>query len=312
MADISRDELSTIIQEEYASILLAGVATKSAVLAVANTTDLGTKTTNLPVMATLPEAGWVAESATADNGKKPTAQASWGNKQLVAEELAVIVPVHENTVEDATTDVLDEITKQGAAAIARKLDLTVLFGIDKPASWVSKSLLEAAQDAGMEFAVSTTPGSENDLPGSIYQAAGAVDDEGWDPDSILSPRGLRYRLANTRNADGSPIFVPSLSTVPGSIDNLAGLDAYWVSGRVWDRGEAEAFVLDSSRLIIGIRQDITVKFLDQATVGGINLAERDMVALRFKARYAYVLGDTPNEEGDGSHSPVAVVTPAGS
>ena len=88
-----------------------------------------------------------------------------------------------------------------------------------------------------------------------------------------------------------------------------GLAAAWVTGRVWDRDEAEGFVVDSSRVKIGVRQDISVKLLDQATVGSINLAERDMVALRFKARYAYVLGNTVNGEGDGE-GPVSAILPA--
>lgn len=312
MADISRSELSTIIQEEYSNELLAGVASESAVLAACRTVDMGTKTQNLPVMATLPEAGFVSESATESEGVKPTAQATWGNKQLVAEEIAVIIPIHENAVDDATTDVLDEITRAGASAIARKLDSAVIFGTDKPASWTSSDLLAAATAASQTVTVSGTLGDEDDLAGAMFQAAGFVDEAGWDPTSVLAPRGLRYRLANLRNADGTPIFLPSLSNTPGAMDSVAGLNAYWVSGRVWDRDEAEALVIDGERVVIGVRQDITVKFLDQATVGGINLAERDMVALRFKARYAYVLGDTANSEGASPNVPVAAVLPAGS
>ena len=60
---------------------------------------------------------------------------------------------------------------------------------------------------------------------------------------------------------------------------------------------------------IGQRSDIQVKFLDQATVGGINLAERDMVALRFKGRFAYALGNTLTGQGSAAE-PVAAVTPA--
>src|SRR5436189_46898 len=116
MADISRSELSTIIQEEYSSELLSVASTESAVLQRLRRVDMGTKTINMPVLATLPEAGWVTESATASEGVKPTAQATWGNKQLVAEELAVIVPIHENVLDDATTDVLDTLTKEGGAA----------------------------------------------------------------------------------------------------------------------------------------------------------------------------------------------------
>jgi len=310
VADISRDELATIIQEEYSNELLAAARTSSAVLSALRTVDMGTKTTNLPVLATLPEAGWVSESATADEGKKPTAQVTWANKQLVAEELAVIIPIHENAIDDATTDVLDSLTAEGGAAIGRALDAAVIFGTDKPASWTSPDLLAAAVAASQTTTVSGS-NDEDDLAGSIFQAAGFVDEAGWEPDTILAPRGLRYRLANLRASDGTPIFLPSLSSMPGAVDNIAGLSAAWVAGLVWDRDEAEAIVLDSQRAIIGVRQDITVKFLTEATVGGINLAERDMVALRFKARYAYVLGNTRTTEG-AAQAPVAAVIPAGS
>lgn len=300
MADITRAELSTLIEEGYSHDLLASAVTASAVLQAFTRVDMGTKTTHLPVLATLPEAEFVSET-----GTKPTAQVTWADKTLVAEELAVIIPVHENVVDDATVDIIGEITTQGGAAIGRALDAAVIFGTNKPVSWTSDDLLAAAIAAGQDFTVST---GTNDLAGAIFQAAGSVDEAGWDPDTLLVPRGIRYRLANLRDEQNAPIFLPSLSAAGGQ-DSVAGLMAAYASGRVWDRDEAEAIVVDSSRVIIGVRQDISVKFLDQATVGTINLAERDMVALRFKARYAYVLGDTVNGEGDGE-SPVAAVVPA--
>ncbi len=310
MADISRAELSTIIQEEYSSELLAAATSNSVALSAFRRVDMGTKTQNLPVLATIPEAGFVAESATETEGVKPTAQATWGNKQLVAEEIAVIIPIHENAIDDATTDVLDELTMQGGAAIGRKLDAAVLFGVDKPASWTSADLLAAAVAASQTVTVGDVADGD-DLAGAILQAAGDVDTAGWEPDTVIAPRGMRYRLANVRNVDGTPIFLPSLSNAPGAMDSIAGLDGAWASGLVWDRDEAEAMVVDSQRVVIGVRQDISVKFLTEATVGGINLAERDMVALRFKARYAYVLGNTRTDEG-AAKTPVAAVLPAGS
>lgn len=55
-----------------------------------------------------------------------------------------------------------------------------------------------------------------------------------------------------------------------------------------------------------------MKFLDQTTLGTgddqINLAEKDGVALRFKARYAYVLGQGATSEG-ANKTPVAAVIP---
>lgn len=311
MADISRSELSTIIQEEYSNELLASAASNSVALQIFRRVDMGTNIRNLPVLATLPEAGFVAESATESDGVKPTAQVTWTNKILTAEEIAVIIPIHENAVDDASVDVLDAITSEAGAAIGRKLDEAIMFGTDKPASWTSDDLLAAATAASQTVTVSATPG-EDDLAGAILQAAEMVDIAGWEPDGFAAPRGMRYRLANLRADDGQPVYRGPLSAGPDDGGQVLGLNAAWVSGRVWDRDEAECFVVDTSRVILGVRQDITVKFLDQATVGGINLAERDMVALRFKARYAYVLGDNTNAESNATNAPVAAVLPAGS
>lgn len=309
MADITRDDVATLIQEEYSNVLLDTAAEASAVINAFGTVPLGTKVTNAPVLLSLPEATWVSESATEDAGVKKTSKATWGNKQFIVEEVAVIVPIHEDTLEDATEDLIENITKLGGQALGKKLDQAVLFGVDKPASWLSPDLLAAAVAAGAAFQVSETPGA-NDLAGSILQAAGAVAESGADPDAVLSASGLKFRLANLRSADGSAIYTKTLAESGGvSSENIAGLDAAFVKNGAWDNTEALALVADKSRVKIGVRSDVQVKFLDQATVGGINLAERDMVAFRFKARYAYVLGNTINSAGVATQ-PVGAVIPA--
>lgn len=312
MADISRDDVATLIQEEYSDVLLQTAAVSSAALSAFNTVPLGTKVTNAPVLTTLPDAYWVSESATDAAGAKPTSKAVWGNKQFVVEEIAVIIPMHEDAIADATEDMLTGVSRLGGQAIGKTLDEAVLFGVNKPATWTSADLLAAATAAGAVFQVNATSGAD-DLAGSIYQAAAAVDDSGANPSTILSANGLRFRLANLRASDGTRIF-SSVGGPDGAITNqIAGLDATFVKNGAWDGSKATALVTDSARVLIGVRQDITVKFLDQATIGTganqINLAERDMVALRFKARYAYVLGNTITPMGTPA-LPVAAVTPA--
>lgn len=321
MVDITRSDVSTLIEDAYAHDFLAHATKTSAVLSAFPTKNLGTKTTNLPVLATKPHAGWVSESASAPAGTKPVAKVTWGNKTLVVEELAVIIPVHENVVDDATTDVIADITRTGAEAIAFALDAAVIFGIGKPLTWVSDDLKKSAVDAGQQFSVGAT-GTADDLAGKFLQAAESLS-ELYDPTTVLARRGLRYRLANLRATTGEPIFQASMSTTPGTADQIHGLNTFWVSGTVddgaggdtlvWDPDTADALVLDRSRVIIGVRQDIQVKFLDQAVVGGVSLAEKDMVALRFKARFAYCLGDNVAYGSElQTNSPVAVIIPGGS
>lgn len=308
MADITRDDVATLIQEEYSDRLLQTAEAGSAALSAFETVPLGTKITNAPVLTTLPEAKWVSESATLEAGRKPTSKAIWGNKRFVVEEVAVIVPIHEDTLEDADDGMIERITGLGGTALGKKLDEAIFFGVDKPATWTSLDLLAAATAAGNVFQVSATPGP-NDLAGSIFQAAGAVADSGADPTTIASASGLRFRLANLRSADGQAIYQRTLGEGGVVTDTIAGLDAALVRNGAWDNTEANAIVADRSRVLVGVRQDVTVKFLDQATVDGINLAERDMVAFRFKARYAYVLGNTITAQGTASE-PAAAVIPA--
>lgn len=300
MADISRSEVASLISESYANDLLASAVASSTVLSAFPTISMGSKTTHMPVLATLPEASWVGESATDASGVKPTSEVTWADRTLVAEEIAVIIPVHENVVDDATVAILEEIALAGGTAIGKRLDQAVLFGIQKPASWTSPALLQAAVAAGQVTQNVSGNANAADLWGATNQAAQAVAEAGFIPDTFLGPLGMRYRLANLRNADGNLAFQG---------DSFAGFNTHFNRNGAWDQMSAEGFVVDSSRVKIGVRQDITVKFLDQATVGGINLAERDMVALRIKARFAYVLGEGATSLGSGK-TPVAAITPA--
>lgn len=309
MADITRADVATLIQEEYSNVFLdaAGDSEGSAAIRAFGTVPLGTKITNAPVLTTLPEASWVSESSTAPAGVKPTSKAVWGNKKFVVEELAVIIPIHEDVLEDMTEDGLQNLSVLGGRAIGKKLDEAILFGQDKPTTWIDPDLLAAATAAGNVFQISATPG-EDDLAGSIFQAAGAVADSGANPTTILSSAGLRFRLANLRASDGTAILSRTLGGDGTFSDDIAGLRASFVDNGAWDAALATAIVADRTRVKIGQRSDIQVKFLDQATVGGINLAERDMVALRFKARYAYALGNTITGAGTNAE-PVGAVTP---
>ena len=119
MADISRTEVASLIAEEYGPSVLQAATASSVALDAFPTVPMGTRTTHMPVLATLPEAGWVAESATDPSGVKPTSEATWADKTLVAEEIAVIVPVHENVIDDSTEDILDEVARLAGQAIGK-------------------------------------------------------------------------------------------------------------------------------------------------------------------------------------------------
>ncbi len=299
MADISRADVATIIQEEYSNTLLDEAAKASTALTAFPTVSMGTKITHMPVLATLPEANWVTESATDSAGVKPTSEVNWADLTLVAEELAVIVPVHENVIDDATVSVLDEVAKWGGQAIGKKLDQAIFFGTSKPSSWNSPALVPAAVSASQTVAAVDGVANGSDLVGAANKVAKMIALAGHVPNTMVAGLALRYDVANLRDANGLPIFRD---------ESFGAFRTFFNENGAWNPAAAEMVIVDSSRVRIGIRQDITVKFLDQATVNGINLAERDMVALRFKARFAYVLGIGATAAG-ASKVPVGAVTP---
>lgn len=316
--DITRAEVAGLIQDAFSDDFLGAAADSSVALQAFQTVNMGTKTERLPVLATVPHAKWVTEQSDDPAGTKPTSKATWANKTLVAEEVAVIIPVHENVIDDATEDVLGELTKVGGQAMGYALDAAIFFGTNKPSTWTDPDLFAAATAGGTITQVSTTDRSL-DLVGAVLTNAGLVIGDGeFEPDTLIARRSLRMQLANLRDADGSPIYLPSLSASPGAVDQVAGLTARWSRGTVegdrpvFDAAKAVGLVVDSTAVRIGVRQDITVKFLDQATVGGINLAEKDMVALRFKARYAFCLKDIVASKNAAMTRkyPVGAVTPA--
>lgn len=304
MAPITRADIAALIEEEYSSTLLNGATASSTVLSAFTTVPMGAKVQNMPALATRPTASFVGE--TAATRKKPNTKFSFENKRLEAQEIAAIIVLNEEDLEDATDDLLEKAALLGGEAVGRTLDAAVLFGNGKPAAWTSPDLFAAATAAGQVYQIGT---GEDDLVGSIFQAAEAVDDSGANPDAFLSRGGFKFKLANLRNTDGTPIYLPSLSSAAGSVDNVAGLDAYWNKNGAWDRAKALGLVADTSSVLIGVRSDISVKFLTEATIDGVNLAENDQVALRFRARYAYTLADVVGTENERI-SPVSAITAA--
>jgi HK97 family phage major capsid protein len=299
MADITRAEVASLIGEEFGPQVIKAATQGSTALSAFPTVNMGTKTRNMPVLATIPEASWVGDT---DNlGVKPTSQATWVNKTLVAEEVAVILPIHENTLDDANEDILAELAQLGGQSLGKKLDQAVFFGTDKPVSWTSLDIHAAAVAASQTVAVVDGAANTSDIWGAAMQVAGLIADAGFDPATAIAKRALMFQLANLRNSNGDPVLTDS---------GLRGFDTFWNRNGAWSAADATILLADASTVRIGVRQDVTVKFLDQATLTGVgNLAEKDMVALRFKARFAYVLGNPATPETGVASYGVGAVTP---
>src|SRR4029450_5794929 len=84
-----------------------------------------------PVLSLLPQAYWLSS----DTGLKQTSEAAFQGLDLTAEEIAVLIPIPEAVLDDASYDVWGELRDPIAQAIAVKLDAAIFAGTEKPASW---------------------------------------------------------------------------------------------------------------------------------------------------------------------------------
>src|SRR5512143_2849407 len=114
---------------EVSKEIIKGATVKSAALQMFRTKRMSTRVSYMPVLAALPTAYFV----NGDTGLKQTTSVSWEQKNLVAEEIAVIVPIPEMLLDDIEYDIWDEVKPLIEEAIAIAFDGAVFFGVDKPA-----------------------------------------------------------------------------------------------------------------------------------------------------------------------------------
>lgn len=278
--------------------------------------NMGSKTARMPVLTALPTAGFVNEDiAGPTGGKKPVTEVTWGSKQLVVEELATIVVVHENVFEDTEIGVWDEVRPLVAQAFGAKLDGAVFFGTDKPTSWPA-SLRDGAITAGNTR--QRGDGGAIDLVEDINQTWALVEDDGHDVNVNYAGRYLRSQLRGLRATGGEPIYLDNFRS-DSRADEVMGSDLYWVRNGSWVRAKdttaaaagglvgADLISGDRNKAILGIRSDMSVKVLTEATVDGVSLAETDQIGLRFKMRMAFQVADPLMVETGTRTYPFAVL-----
>lgn len=313
MADISRADALALIREQDGSEIWQAATQMSAALRSFRRVNMGTKITRYPVIGTLPDAAFVTgEDADDADSKKPTVAMTWTDRTLTAEEVAGIAVIPENVIDDAASDfdIWAELRPRIAEAVGATLDAAVFFGTNAPASW-PVGLVPAAVAAGNNYAEDTA----GDLAEDINQTLGLVEDDGYDPRAAFGRRSIRRRLRGLRDDNNAPIFTSTISEA-GPVRSIYDAELQYVSNGAWDNAAATLLVGDPDYAVLGIRQDLTFKFLDQAavTIGGtlVSLAENDLLGLRFKMRVGFQTAQSRTLEGGETAYPFAVLRPGAS
>lgn len=261
--------------------------------------NMTTKQAKLPISNLLPEGYWVS----GDTGLKQTSKQMWENKFIVAEELAVIIPIPEAVLDDANYDIWGQIKPRIIEAFGKKIDQAIFTGVGKPASF-REGLIPTIINAGANIAPST-----DTLYTQISKAMGKVETSGYDVNGIVGGVGLKQAFR-----DG---FVDTTGQ-PLNSSEVLGLTREFVDNGAWDTTLAKLIVGDFKQAVYSIRQDVTFKILDQGVITDgtgavvLNLAQQDCLALRAVMRLGWEVPNPINatDSDETTRFPFALVEPA--
>ena len=285
----SRADAEAIIREQVISTIFQDAPKQSTFMSLARKLpNMTSNQTRMRVLDFLPTAYWVD----GDTGMKQTTRQAWDNVFIEAAELAVIVPIPEAVLDDAEFDIFGEITPRVNEAIGQRVDSAIIFGVNRPRNW-QNDIITLARQAGNNVAVGSSPDYYNLLLGE-GGVISKVEEDGFMATGALAAMTMRAKLRGIRAEDGSLIFK---SDMQGSTNYaLDGAPMYCPQNGAYDNTIAQLIVGDFKQAVYSIRQDVTVKILDQGVIQDpttkeivYNLAQQDMVALRIVFRMGWAL-----------------------
>ena len=285
----NRADAEAIIREQVVSNIFQDAPKHSVFLSMAKKLpNMTSNQTRMRVLDFLPTAYWV----NGDTGMKQTTRQAWDNVFINAGELAVIVPISDAVLSDAEFDIFGEVTPRVMEAIGQKVDAAVIFGDNRPAEW-GLDIISRARQAGNNV----SPATGKDYYDLILGENGVfakVEDDGYGVTGALAPMNFKSKLRGLRDTTGQPIFKSNMQDVARY--SLDGAPITFPENGAFYANIAQLVVGDFSQAVYSIRQDITVKILDQGVIQDpdtkeiiYNLAQQDMTALRIVFRMGWAL-----------------------
>ena len=288
---------SVVLPIEYGREIIRGVLGRSKALELGRRLpDMRGKTYKLNVLSSLPVAGWVKNGTTpagaADEIKnKPISDLAWQGKDLVAEEIAVIVPVSLNTLRDVENyvDIVPEITEQVVGAFQQVIDATIFFGVGSP--WTGfNGIVADATTAGATVSWNGTSGVS--FYNAVNDAMEKVENSGYVPTAILGGPSLNSAFRKT---------ITELGVLAGDQGEIGALPRHIDLTGGFNQSSAFAIVGDFRYLVYSFREEMEMRLLEEATLVDpatgstlYNLAQQDMVAFRFTMRLAAAIPNPVN------------------
>lgn len=286
---VNRADAEALIREQIVSTIFQDAPKQSVFMSMARKLpNMTSKQTRIRVLDFLPTAYWVD----GDTGMKQTTRQAWDNVYMTAAELAVIVPIPESVFDDAEMDIMGEITPRVNEAIGQRADAAIIFGDNRPKEWQA-DIITLARQAGNNV----SPSSGKDYYDLILGEGGVfakVEEDGYGVTGAVAPMTFKSKLRGLRSTSNVPIFMRTMQE--STRYTLDGVPIQFPENGSFYSNIAQLVVGNFSQAVYSIRQDITVKILDQGVIQDpatkeivYNLAQQDMIALRIVFRMGWAL-----------------------
>lgn len=294
---------STIIQDTVKDSLFLNMASRMP--------NMTSKQMKIPVATGLAEASFLS----GDYDQKPTTNLTWDKVFITAEEIAVLVPIPEAVLEDASYNIWGEVRPRVAQAFAKAIDAATFFGVGKPSSFPNGLVPEAiAQGNEVQW-----NGSTKNLYEAIMGDAGVlakVEEAGIAVNGYVGALPLRSKLRGCVDANKQPIFRPAYSNgVSGEFRyDLEGHPVNFMDNGAWSNSDALLLAGNFNYAKYAIRQDITYRISNEGTIADasgkvvLSALQNDCVILRAVMRLGWALPKPVNAVSGVNYYPFSVLT----
>ena len=264
-----KDNLSGSVPTEIAKEVIKNIISQVSILKVCKHESMTSDTKVLPRLIDSGSASWVGEGEQIE-----TTLPTFEYPTLKACKLAVIVPVTREKLNDSIISVMGEVQQAMADAFATAIDEAMIFGTNSPFE------TNLVTSIGGQKIVTT-----DNLDTDLSNAMGLVEDNKYNCSNVLmgtTQKKVLRALANDNNYKGAINLTSAYETPIEYVRN-------------WNDTKALAITGDFSKAIVGTREGMTYEILREATIVSgeetINLAQRDMIAIKATIRLGFLVAD---------------------
>ena len=271
------------IDPEQAAFIIQKAQEQSAIMSLAQRITLPGNGLTIPVIASDPEAEWVAET-----GVKPVKNPGFEKKVMQAYKMAVIVPFSDEFRRDRAA-LYNAVVNRLPGALAKKFDETVFNGVAPGSNFDVLTSVTAIDITNDPFGALVTADT------NIALADGTVN--GY----AVSPM-MRGVLLGAEDGQHRPLFINGVAD--GAIPRLLGQPTHASTGAYKAASGGNPAVVgfagDWTKAMYGIVNGINLTYSDQATLTAgtqespvtINLWQQNMFAVRAEFEVGFIVADS--------------------